>query len=124
LTHTRRERSCGMKSKRVAVLALALLTWVTAMGPGQAAPAAGKGMLGAALLGAASRGDTAAVKGLLARGADPNARNFLKITPLMTGAMLGDQEIVQALLAAGGELEAPSLYGTALTFAAQTGNEP
>jgi ankyrin repeat protein len=104
-------------------VALAFLATAMAVGIGDAAPAPVKGKLGAALMGAASRGDTAAVKGLLARGADPNARNFLKITPLMTGAMLGDLPMVQALLAAGAELEATSLYGTALTFAAQTGNE-
>jgi ankyrin repeat protein len=115
-----------MKQKRELVrsVALAFLAMAMAFGFGDAAPAAGSGKLGAALLGAASRGDTTAVKGLLARGADPNARNFLKITPLMTGAMLGDLEMVRALLGAGAELEATSLYGTALTFAAQSGNEP
>jgi ankyrin repeat protein len=104
--------------------ALACLTIVTAIGFANAAPAPVNGKLGAALLGAASRGDTAGVKRLLAQRADPNARNFLKMTPLMTGAMLGDREMVRALLAAGAELDATGIHGTALTFAAQTGNEP
>jgi ankyrin repeat protein len=105
-------------------LVLAFLTTLTAVGSANAAPAPVNGKFGAALMGAASRGDTAEVKRLLAQGADPNARNFLKITPLMVGAMLGDPEMARALLAAGAEREATSLFGTALTFAAQSGNEP
>ena len=69
-----------MKSKREIVrsFTLAIVAGAMGMGSGQAAPAAEKGRLGPALLGAASRGDTAAVKRLLARGADPNARTFRK----------------------------------------------
>jgi ankyrin repeat protein len=104
--------------------ALALLAIHVAVAPAKAAPAPAQAGLNAALLGAASRGDTAGVKRLLAQGADPNARNFLKMTPLMTGALLGDPEMARALLAAGAEREAASLYGTALTFASQSGNEP
>jgi ankyrin repeat protein len=115
-----------MKPNREFVLsfALAFLTILTAVGSANAAPAPVNGKLGAALLGAASRGDTAGVKRLLARGADPNARNFLKITPLMIGALLGDPEMARSLLAAGAERDATSLYGTALTFAALSGNAP
>jgi ankyrin repeat protein len=104
-------------------LALALLTMRLAA-PAPAAPAAVQAGMNAALFGAAVRGDTAGVKRLLAQGADPNARNFLKMTPLMTGAMLGDPEMERSLLTAGAELDATSLYGTALTFAAENGNEP
>jgi ankyrin repeat protein len=115
-----------MKRKREIELSMALtfVTMAVAVRFGNAAPAPVNGKLGAALVGAASRGDTAAVKVLLARRADPNARNFLKITPLMIGAAFGDLEMTRALLAAGAQLEATSLYGTALTFAAQTGNDP
>src|SRR5262249_44623274 len=106
------------------LFAMALVTMLTVAGLANAAPAPVNGKLGAALFGAATKGDTAGVKRLLAQGADPNARNFLKIAPLMVGALLGDPEMERALLAAGAERDATSLFGTALTFAAESGNEP
>jgi ankyrin repeat protein len=61
--------------------------------------------------------DAAAVKSALARGADPNARNWLNFTPLMWAAARGNLQIADILLAHGAKLEASSIYGSALTFA-------
>lgn len=69
---------------------------------------------------AGARGDVAAVKAILARGADPNCRNFLSMTPLMLAAGAGQQGVVDTLLASGAQLDAESPYGTALTFAAMS----
>lgn len=70
---------------------------------------------------AAIRNDVPALKDLLAKGADPNCRNFLQLTPLMLAAVIGHQEMTQALLANGADVNAQSIYGTPLTFAAMTG---
>ncbi len=57
------------------------------------------------------------VSALLSRGADPDSRNWLGFTPLMWSAMISTPEIVDKLLAHHATLEAPSVYGTALSFA-------
>lgn len=123
-TSGRRAEANGREARHLLTFALAFLTMLTAVGSANAAPAPVNRKLGAALLGAASRGDTAGVKRLLAQGADPNARNFLKMTPLMISGLLGNLEMARSLLAAGAELDATSLSGTALTCAAQSGNDP
>jgi ankyrin repeat protein len=61
--------------------------------------------------------DAAGVNTVLARGADPNATNWLGFTPLMWAAMRGNQQIADTLLAHHAKLEAASIYGTPLTFA-------
>jgi ankyrin repeat protein len=100
---------------------LALCTSLTALlavgsvRSGFPAPATGKPAPDLFL--AVGRGDLAAVKTLLARGANPNARNFLMMTPLMYAALRGEVEISKALLARGAELDAVSQFGSALTFA-------
>lgn len=66
---------------------------------------------------AAARGDAEGLKVLIARGADPNCRNFLSLTPLHIAAAAGQMESVRALLGAGAGVDTPSPYGTALTFA-------
>jgi hypothetical protein len=58
------------------------------------------------------------VKAALTHGADPNTRNWLDFTPLMWAAACGDRQIVDTLLAHGAKLDASSIYGSALSFAA------
>ncbi|HTE18697.1 MAG TPA: ankyrin repeat domain-containing protein [Armatimonadota bacterium] len=67
---------------------------------------------------AIGQGDAAAVKALLAEGADANCRNTLDISPLTIAAGTGNVEIVKALLAAGADVNHTSAFGNALTFAA------
>ena len=69
---------------------------------------------------AAARNDQEGVKSLLARDGLVDCRNFLSLTPLMLAATAGHQEMVDPLLGEGHEIEAPSIYGTAVTFAAMT----
>jgi len=88
---------------------------------GGAAPRPGR--LGPDLYIAIGRRDLPAVKALLSRGADPNARNFLEMTPLLIAAGSGQVEAVTALLAAGAKLNGETPYGTALTFA-ELGGDP
>lgn len=61
--------------------------------------------------------DIAGVKALLARGADPNARNTIQMSALMIAAGTGNLEVVNTLLGAGADVNASSPFGTALTFA-------
>jgi ankyrin repeat protein len=88
------------------------------------APVAARGKLGQELFLAITHRDLAAVQSLLARGADPNARNALEMTPLLIAAAVGQVPVVQALLRAGAKLDEPTIYGTPLTFAASSGNTP
>jgi ankyrin repeat protein len=90
--------------------------------PGDSAPGP-PDLLMPELFQAAARNDVAAVKALLAKGANPNCRNFLSFTPLFLAAAAGHEEAVNTLLAGGAELDTPSPYGTALTFAALA-NQP
>jgi ankyrin repeat protein len=106
-----------MKSGRTLSIGLALLATAHIVPIADAAaPQAGK--LGPELFLAVGRRDLGAVNALLARGADPNARNFLQLTPLIYAALTGEPKIVERLLASGANLEAESPFGTALTFAA------
>jgi ankyrin repeat protein len=73
---------------------------------------------------AINRGDLAGVRSLLARGADPNARNSLELTPMSLAAASGQVPVVQALLHAGAKPDAPTIFGTPLTFAALGGATP
>lgn len=59
--------------------------------------------------------DHAGVKSALARGADPNKRNWLNFTPLMWAALRGEPPIVETLLKRGAERDAGSIFGSALT---------
>jgi ankyrin repeat protein len=87
-------------------------------------PVPAQGKLGQDLFLTVGRGDLAGVRSLLKRGADPNARNGLQFTPLYIASATGQIEVMEALLHAGAKLEATSPYGTALTFAAMSGNAP
>ncbi|MBC8063622.1 MAG: ankyrin repeat domain-containing protein [Chlorobia bacterium] len=85
-------------------------------------PIAAKGKLGQDLFMAVGRRDLVTVQSLLKQGADANARNGLEFTPLYIAAASHNAEAMKALLDAGAQPDADSPYGTALTFAAMTGN--
>jgi uncharacterized protein len=68
--------------------------------------------------------DPAAVKALLARGADPNVRQSAQLTPLLFAAVTGQVEVARLLLAAGATLDPQTPYGSALTLALMGGNVP
>lgn len=55
---------------------------------------------------AIKKGDLIAVRGLLAAGADPNARDQYDLTPLIWSARKGQYEVFRALLEAGAEMNA------------------
>lgn len=78
----------------------------------------------APLLKAADKGDVAAVRSLLAKGADVQVRDERGRTALMYAARNGDAASVQALLANGAEPNARDWLGwTALMYAADHGDE-
>src|SRR5688500_5399892 len=87
-------------------------------------PGACRGKLGSELFVAVGRGDVAEVRALLQRGAEPNARNGLELTPLHIAAATGRNEIIQALIASGAAVDAATPYGSPLTFAAFNGIVP
>src|SRR4051794_26900954 len=77
------------------------------------------------LLDAAEDSDIDAVKELLAKGADPNARDEHCVTPLMISAEYFDTSMAQALLDAGADVNARDMVGwTALLTASDAGNMP
>ncbi len=78
--------------------------------------------LGPDLFIAIRTGTAADVKAVLAKGAKLEATNWLGFRPLMWAASLGKQEACAALLDAGANVNAPSHYGTALSFAVMSGN--
>lgn len=72
---------------------------------------------------AVSKGDTATVRALLARGADVQARDATGRTALMYAAENGDPTTVQALLINGADVNARDWRGwTALIYAAENGD--
>lgn len=72
---------------------------------------------------AVSKGDTATVRALLAKGADVQARDAHGRTALMYAAENGDPTIVQALLTNGADVNARDWQGwTALIYAAENGD--
>ena len=62
------------------------------------------------LIAAAKRGDAEAVKSLLAKGADVNAKTHYNQTPLMFAAEKGHLEIVMILIDAGADLNATDSF--------------
>jgi hypothetical protein len=60
---------------------------------------------------AIARGDAAAVKQLLANGADPRARDANGVTLVMKAALSGNPETVRVVVAAGGDPTARDLAG-------------
>ena len=83
-----------------------------------------KGKLGQDLFLAIDHHDLAGVQSLLKQGADPNARNGLEFTPIFMAAASHQTEAMEALLSAGAKPDPGSPYGSALTFAALSGNAP
>lgn len=61
---------------------------------------------------------------LLDKGGNPNSRNGLGFTPLYIAAASHNSSAVDILLRAGAKFDAPSTYGTPLTFATMSGNVP
>jgi ankyrin repeat protein len=80
-------------------------------------PATKAEILTADLFLAITNKNPAAVRSVLARKADPNGRNWLGFTALMWAANRGEPSIVDMLLAKGAQVNAKSMYGTALSFA-------
>lgn len=80
--------------------------------------------LGQELFLAVDHRDLAGVQALLKQGADPNARNFLEFTPLAVAAGSFQPDVMETLLQGGAKVDDASPVGTALTFAAQSGNVP
>ncbi|MGH9768621.1 MAG: ankyrin repeat domain-containing protein, partial [Blastocatellia bacterium] len=77
------------------------------------------------LLNAAKKSDAAAVKSLLAKGADANAKTRYNQTPLMFAAEKGHLEIVKVLIEAGADVNAVDTFYkffTALYGAASKGH--
>src|SRR5574341_340882 len=77
------------------------------------------------LIAAAKRGDAAAVKSLLAKGADVNAKTRYSQTPLMFAAQQGHFEIVKTLLEAGADVNVTDTFYksvTAVSAAAEKGH--
>lgn len=74
---------------------------------------------------ASKAGDAAAVRRLLARGANPNMKTGDGLTPLMAAAHNGHLAVVQALLARRANINASSDDGnTALIWASHNGHLP
>ncbi|MBW3622192.1 MAG: ankyrin repeat domain-containing protein [Armatimonadetes bacterium] len=86
------------------------------------APKADPNALGADLIIAIRMRDSGGVSKALAQGADPNFRNWLGLTPLMFAAAAADPPLLRLLIEKKADVEAKSIYGTALTFAALGGN--
>jgi len=76
------------------------------------------------LVGAAARGDLAAVQALLVKGADVNAKTNNDATALIVASQAGHLDVVQALLTKGAEVNAKTTSngGTALIIASQNGH--
>jgi ankyrin repeat protein len=81
-------------------------------------------MLNDDLIIAAARGDLAAVKQSIAKGADVNARDKGDLTALRAAAQNGHVEIVQVLLAEGANVNAITTTDwTALKIASKQGHQ-
>jgi ankyrin repeat protein len=71
---------------------------------------------------AVGRNDPAAIQRALATQVPVDSRNVLGMTPLIYGAAADRRAAVEALLAAGANIEAPSEFGSALTLALAEGH--
>lgn len=78
----------------------------------------------ARLLEAVARQDAEAVKALLKQGANPNARNYWRDSPLLIAVRADHAELAQVLLDAGAEVNVKGLGYTPLGLAARNGSLP
>lgn len=115
-----------MKHRRIPLLLLALLfaSFPAALRAQEAAAPPAKQQLNEQLWEAARKGDAAAVKTLLDRGADVNARFRYNQTPLFKAAERGHVEVIKVLLERGADVNVKdSFYGaTPLTWAVDKGH--
>src|SRR5712692_8344765 len=99
-----KERRIGMNPTRSLKLCVPFLCLALAATPALARSSrdgfsgSGQRKLGPDLFLAINGGDLAGVHSLLARGADPNARNGLEDTPLLNAAAFGQIPMVSSLL--------------------------
>lgn len=101
----------------------ALVLSVAALCGGPAEAARRPGYLSRELSLAVGSRDRAAVRSLLARGADPNPAGQ-ELPPLMSAGFTGDLEITRILLRHGADLNAENVMGNALTTAIVGGHAP
>ena len=78
------------------------------------------------LLAAARKSDVEAVKGLLAKGADPNAKSPYGATPLFFACDRGNLEIVKILIERGADVNVKDTFynSTAVTWAVSKNQRP
>jgi hypothetical protein len=82
------------------------------------------GRLAADLIATASDGDAAGVQGLLARGADVNAKDDHGRTALMEASWNGQLAVVQTLLAKGADVSAKDGWGETALMKASWNGQP
>jgi hypothetical protein len=88
---------------RPLVLGLLLVTVAVSASHAQTPPSSGERLRYTGLLAAASRGDTAAIEALTARGERPDVRDDHGRTPLHVAAYNGHHRAMRALVAAGAD---------------------
>ena len=102
------------KSKMLMTLMLFIALWVTVSSAAENED----------LYDAAGRGDLSAVKFLIAKGADVNAKALIGETALMMASGKGHKEVVELLLAKGADVNAKRTDGaTALMMATEKGHK-
>jgi ankyrin repeat protein len=107
-----------MKKAMVSIFSLAIVLSLSHPAAGQA----GSSSLNDQLIKAAGNGDTAAVRQMLEKGANIEAKDDKGYTALITAAYLGNTEVVKLLLAKGANIDAMNDEGsTALIKAVFSG---
>ena len=102
---------------------VALTAVLVAAGLGASTPVTASAEQETALADAVQQGDTAAVRSLLARGADVDAAQGDGARALHWAAHRNDRETAAALIRAGADVHSPNHYGvTPLALAARTGD--
>jgi uncharacterized protein len=101
----------------------ALARWLIEQGADVSAPADNP-MRVAPVHAAAAACDRETMQMLLARGADPNARQQLDYTPLHGAASRGDVEMARLLIAHGADVHARGTDGMTIADAARTHGHP
>lgn len=113
-----------MKTRTLFTSALLLVTGGAAIAQSPASPKPTKAdVVKADLFIAITKQRPGDVKAALARGADPNRRNWLTLTPVMWASMRGNSQIVELLLQKGANINDSAIIGSALTMAEIGRNE-